>query len=111
MERYVARRSKYPVFVILCLLCFCLGFAGCNRGEGEVTTDAVTDPVTEITTSAPEVTTEIIPEETTSEITEEETTEPPTPETTVEPKPAEVLVYVHELDGKPIACSSRTALG
>ena len=103
MERYVARRSKYPVFVILCLLCFCLCFAGCNRGEGETTTEAPTDPVTEITTSAPEVTTEIIPEETTAEITEEDTTEPPTPETTVEPKPAEVLVYVYELDGKSIA--------
>lgn len=95
MKRYVARRIKYPVFVILCMLCFCLCFAGCTPGGGEVTTDALTDPIPEITTESPDVTTEAITEESTAEVTD-----PIIPETTTAPEPVYAPVCVYG-EGEP----------
>ncbi len=99
MERCVAKRIKYPILVCLCLLCLCLAFAGCTPGGGEVTSEHLTDPIPEITTSVPDVTTDEITEEITEEVTddttEDITTAPDVPETTAVPETiyAPVLIY------------------
>ena len=99
--------------LFLALLFVCVLLASCNPQGGEVTTDPFTESITVSPVTTDEVTEDITePETTETETTEAETTEAETtetetvtvpPETTAEPKPDEGLVFVHELDGKPIA--------